>query len=218
MSSNFATNKKTSRGFSLMEMGVVLGIVGAVLAALWSAARTVEESSKQNLAIRQHVIVVKNIRDFFSTRSVVATPAGTSTLPVLTDYLVRETVVLREQIKKSTGATIPAYHPWPNAADSEPSGTTGTFGVCSGGGACKATDTSSEFSLVYYGLKQASCAGLASKLSSSSGPPGLKAIYINGGAALTPPLAADAALESGKCDKTTATNKLEFVYRLRHSY
>lgn len=76
--------KKTQRGFTLTEAAIVLGIVGLVFGAIWSAATAARNKLMINKAAGHYLTIAENIRSsngrpYFSAASVAMAPAAVTT-------------------------------------------------------------------------------------------------------------------------------------------
>ncbi|MDR3449937.1 MAG: type 4 pilus major pilin [Alphaproteobacteria bacterium] len=60
----------SSKGFTLTEIAIVLGIIGLILGAIWVAASKVYANQKVGKATTQMINVVQGIRSLYSTSSV----------------------------------------------------------------------------------------------------------------------------------------------------
>ena len=216
LTSRFVIKKNLSRNasrraFSLLEFAIVLAIMGTVLGALWGVVSIVRENVHRRQMVDQMTTIVYQIRDFYANR-VSVTDEGTSTVfDQVTDYLLRQSVLLPEQIRDRSAALLVADHPWGATA---PDGS-----LITGGGVLVdgSTDSTRFFRIRLQGLKYSSCVAMASKLSGSSMPLGLFSLQINGGATVHTafPVSPDEA--TGECDKTPSgkENMIDFVYLLR---
>jgi prepilin-type N-terminal cleavage/methylation domain-containing protein len=63
------------RGFTLTEIAVVLGIVGLILGAIWTAAAHVYQQKKVNQEVEEIQDIVQAVRSLYATRGVIG--AGT---------------------------------------------------------------------------------------------------------------------------------------------
>jgi prepilin-type N-terminal cleavage/methylation domain-containing protein len=59
-------NQRRTDGFTLIELAIVLTVVGAIVAVIWTSAATVSQNNSVNHAIQQITEVVQNIRDQFA--------------------------------------------------------------------------------------------------------------------------------------------------------
>jgi len=71
-----------NRGFTLTELAIVLGIIGTILGAIWTAAANVSAHNKAAKEVQEILTIVSNVRAFYGNRG--SFPAGTVCLnPVL---------------------------------------------------------------------------------------------------------------------------------------
>ena len=61
--------REPSRGFTLTEVAIVLGIVGIILGGIWAAAAQVYENHKVEAAENQILTIVHNVRSLYAGRS-----------------------------------------------------------------------------------------------------------------------------------------------------
>lgn len=59
------------RGFTLTEAAIVLGIMGLILGAIWSAASAVYKNQHINTTSAQILQIVNGVRSLYSTRTIV---------------------------------------------------------------------------------------------------------------------------------------------------
>lgn len=59
-----------SRGFTLTEIAIVLGIIGIILGAIWAAAAMVYENNRTKQAREQSLAVINNWRSIYGSRHV----------------------------------------------------------------------------------------------------------------------------------------------------
>ena len=200
------------RGFSLLEFAIVLGVMGVILGALWGVVSVVREHIYRTQTGEQVVLMVGNIRDYYTSHRGISTDAGVFTFGALTDYLLKNNVMLSDQIRNRAAGVWLADHPWgAMAAD----GSSLAAGGVSVGGYDRngAADNENFFTIRLDGLKRSSCLFLASSLSGSGMPERLDAVRING-AIYDPPVSPDSA--SISCvDPAGAANRIELVYFLR---
>ena len=77
-------NLSLCRGFSLTEIAIVLGVVGLILGAVWTAAAHVYSQKRINDFERELSVTLENIRLFYHNQTFVVT--GDSTNNFLTEY------------------------------------------------------------------------------------------------------------------------------------
>ena len=214
MTSGFSLNpvsNRARRGFSLAEFSIVLGIMGVVLGALWGVVAIVRENVKRGEMAEQTVAMVNNIRSFYMGQMRLATPAGSVAESAVTDHLLRQGILLSEQLRDRTAGTWVADHPWGATGASGAvlaNGGIGVSGVDAGG-----VDVSTHsFRIQLRGLKYSSCVALASRLSGSN-PTGLRTVHING--TPTSPVTPDVAAANCNTAPAGTANTLDFLYSLR---
>lgn len=61
-----AIARRAKRGFSLIEAAIVLGVVGLVIGAIWTAAANMYESHKVNKTVEGVLEIVRNIQNLVS--------------------------------------------------------------------------------------------------------------------------------------------------------
>jgi prepilin-type N-terminal cleavage/methylation domain-containing protein len=108
---------KTKRGFTLLEIAIVTGIVGAILAALFAAATTVEYRVSLNQASDDINLIAGNVRSYYAGQntsfSALAPPAAVTTTSFCT-YTIRflaDNIFPSDMVTK-TGAVSLSNHPW----------------------------------------------------------------------------------------------------------
>ena len=62
-------SKRRSRGFTLTELAIVLGIAGIILGAIWAAAGSVYRNQHVAKAQQQLTLLSTSIKSFYSTRN-----------------------------------------------------------------------------------------------------------------------------------------------------
>lgn len=72
------TNKFRRRGFTLTEAAIVLGIVGALLSAVWLAAANVYTSGRVSHATEQLTTIIGRVRSLYGTRQTIDVAATTA--------------------------------------------------------------------------------------------------------------------------------------------
>ena len=206
-----ASGDRRRRGFSLAEFAIVLGIMGIVLGALWGVVSIVRENMKRGEMAEQMIAMVNNIRSFYMGTSAARTPAGSVAESDVTDYLLKQGVLLSEQLRDRTAGTWVADHPWGATGASNTLLANGGIGV-SGLDAGAVNVSNRAFRIQLRGLKYSSCVALASRLSGSN-PMGLIAVHING--TLTNPITPDSAAANCNPAPAGTANTLDFLYALR---
>lgn len=187
------TQNRTRAGISLTEAVIVLSVIGAVLAGLWTMADTVRDHARKEDMVSQMVQTVTNIRDVYNSKS----QTGISNL---TSFLIESGAItsglVRTRVKPYTAA-----HMW----DNDPNGDSFIVRASS-------VDRSGYFEIVIDSLDRAICIDLAGAITGDGGPQGLVKSKINSSAvtsgAVSPEIAAM------RCNLVTG-NRLIFSYLLR---
>lgn len=198
-------------GFSLAEFAIVLAIMGLVLASLWGVVSIVRENIKRDEMANQMVLMINNIREFYSNRVRLADGSGNTDSANVTSYLLKQSVLLPEQIRDRSAGQLRADHPW--GASAADGGALTDGGITVDG----SPDPARYIHIVLSGLKYSTCVALADKLTGSNMPLGLQLAKINNNADhLTFPVSPDQA--STECAKTPGgdENTMGFVYMLRY--
>lgn len=203
---------RKQRGFSMIEFAVVLGIMGIVLAALWGTVSVVRENTKRDELASQIMLVVNKVRDFYMAKIQISDDAGLSSLVEVTDYALRNNILLPEMIRDRTSAGLwVADTPWGPLAANGALLPNGGFliGIPAGSG----LDPTQAFAVEIRGLTRSSCIALAPKLT-GGGPDGLLSASING-TNYTIPISPD--VSSTACINPAVPNRnmIDLVYRLR---
>lgn len=155
---------RKSSGFSLLEAAIVLGVVGSVVAGIWTISASTRASMQANALHQQTLNLIKNVRDYYAGR---ALPTATADI----------TSTLR------TGSVFPEEMCPANCV----SGTITTVYNSYGGTATVAvpnlTAPINQFDVTYTTVSQKGCIQLGMMLSARSSDVGL--ISFNAGTART---------------------------------
>lgn len=185
--------RQRARGFSIIELAIVLGVVGLVMGGVWVLAGKVRQTAKLQQTVEQVVAIAKNVRSFYQTRSCIGN--GTQ-MPVLT--AANPPVFPREMLAGAAAVDL-----WDGA-------------VVVGGadGACGYL-----FSITFAALPTATCVELVPRLTAGEAARGLRQALINGEAveALPPNPGALFGDGTARCDTSNATARVELIYTLRLS-
>ncbi|MBI1273829.1 MAG: prepilin-type N-terminal cleavage/methylation domain-containing protein [Alphaproteobacteria bacterium] len=193
--------RRGKKGFTLVELAVVLGVVGLVLGGIWVFAGRSNESARTEQSLGQLVILLNNIRSYYLSQPNMASGD-------VTTILAAASVFPSEMLR--AGAPTIVDHPWgalPPGGGLLVSGTTASGGASTGG--------TYYFTLTYRGLKAESCIAFAARAGSGPTANGLTAVSVSGTPISMPPLIG--AL-GGPCavDGGTGTGaNVALTYRLR---
>lgn len=209
MISNLGT-KASRRGFSLVEMAIVLGVLGVILGSLWGVVGLVRKNMKRDQAFNQIFLVVQNVRDFYLGRAYVETPGHSGSFSDLTHYLLAQGVLPAEMIRDRSANPLRADLPWGAKGASGSALAEGGFAIDNGGG----SSVSGQFRIQLRGLSFADCAALASRLSGPSGPASLLGVKINN-SNKDAPVSVEDANDACEEEPSGIRNQLDFTYRLR---
>ncbi|MDR3424115.1 MAG: hypothetical protein P4M13_03420 [Alphaproteobacteria bacterium] len=136
--------RSKTRGFTLTELAIVFGAMGAIIAAIWVAAGTVSDNNKAYLTAQQIGRVTQNIREYYMNAQGIP-PAACSGADV-TAALDTNGLFPAEMRSGTVGVINSAYA----------TSATGSFRVK--GPSCPGT--SSRFWIVLTNLTPAACARL----------------------------------------------------------
>lgn len=139
-----------NKGFTLTEAAIVLGVVGVVLAGVWTGASAVYKKMRIERGIQQATVIVQNMRTLYANRGQFSHAIDTNA--DITAAMVRSGVFPKETFDSSSSTTPKT--PW---------GTNYTIWASTG----KGTDT---FMLTFNlsGQPQYACAGLLDALASGA--------------------------------------------------
>lgn len=87
-----------SRGFTLTEVAIVLGVFGIVLAGIWAAAGAVYETMRVNKTTQQLQLIVQNMRNYYASRQIVG---GSQNRDTNTAMLVNARIFPRDMLNNA---------------------------------------------------------------------------------------------------------------------
>lgn len=183
---------KQQRGFSLIEMAIVLGVVGLVMGGVWVVVVHVQEAARLKQMAEQLIVINKNVRSYYQTQACIANGDQTGALLGL-----GQTIFPREMV--SGGAV---NHAWNGAVQ-----VSGTNGGCD-----------YLFTVTLTGVPPTTCVPLVPQLAAAGeASRGLVSVSINGAVPLTalpPNPTAINGNAAGQCAEN-ATATIALTYKLR---
>ena len=216
LSSGIKQRTSSRRGFSLLELAIVMGIMGLVLGTLWGAVSVVQDRVKRHQMQDQMLFMINNIRNFYAAKDRIEDEAGNVTYSEVTDFLLRRNVLLPEQIRnRAAPAPWVADTPW-GAAAADGSLLAGGGIEVGGFDRFGVVDAENFFTIRLSGLSYANCLELAATLSANSVQDRLEAVLVNG-VAQDPPVPVNFAATNCVVAPAGTANRLAFVYFLRRS-
>lgn len=205
-------SRAARRGYSLVEMAIVLGIVSVVFGGVWIVSNTVTENTRRDRAFNELILVVHNIRTLYQGRASIS-----GDYDALTSDLISRNVFPSEMIRNRSDSLLKADMPWGRyGADKTTLLSNGAFAVRDGnalGG--------QYFIVELRGLATGPCVMLAHKAASVLAPKGLDYIYVNGNTILDQPNGVQLkSVDATKnfCQQASSVgSNVDLVYRLRIS-
>jgi prepilin-type N-terminal cleavage/methylation domain-containing protein len=188
---------QTERGFTMVELAIVLGVIGIVLGGIWAFSNSARQSARVEQSIGQLAIVTNNIRSYYLSLPNIVTGDVTATL-------AGRNVFPREMLRPSTSFVD---HPWGPA---RPNGT-----ALAAGGVGVSGTNNYYFILTYRGLNTESCIAFATRATSGATANGLTTASINGVAATTLPITVGTAGTQCATSGATTGSDVALTYRLR---
>lgn len=207
------------RGFSLIELALVLGIAGLVVGGIWVAAAAVYHHYKVSHALEQVQQIVENVRARYNATAQLPNENYTAFTQTVAqaDGFAAETK-LSPNVAVAACATCYFSNPW---------GVGDAAAVCGGGAVCvSAVDVFGpavvqpryNFAVTLRGLPQGGCVALASKFGALWDEIGIAAMGVDGADAAVPGTVYNAppnpATLGTDCSGANPNN-LYFIFRLQ---
>ena len=214
-----------NRGYSLMELAIVLAVIGSVIGVLWVAVGQAVSYMHRQKAREAVALTVDAARSYFAGQAgVPATAYAALTSQLIGSNVVPAFLSRGTALACSNLNSLCADTPWGalNGGAVDPNG---TFRVCNwptaGGAAGCATAPavlSPFFGVGFTGLSTGDCIALVESVSSPTGPAGLVEINVNGtsllggvGATIQP--VADTVASTQCARNPSGSANATFVYR-----
>ncbi|MDP9127851.1 MAG: hypothetical protein M3N08_06305 [Pseudomonadota bacterium] len=211
---------RSSAGFSLTELAIVLGVIGLILGGVWTVAGQGREKARQTQLTQDMLLVVKNVRAAFAGQNGLSGAVTT-----ITPQLIFQGAIPNDMVRNGgctsvyAGQPYCADHPW---GASPATVASGSFVICpwryNGDTACAANVPTSQqtFAVELRGLPQESCIKIATLNSGAGSPSGLVDVVINtksvvNSAGVTHQFPVKSTDASVIC---TNNSTIDFVYRI----
>jgi len=134
--------KRSNRGFSLVELTIVLSIVGLVIGAIWTAYSSASKRNTTNDAAQLLQTVVHNMVTLYQQNRTLPVPCDSSVVPNMThNAILADVIPLSARTGNLVNGCQTARHPW-----------SGTFAVFAA-----AADT---FTVSFYDVPREGCVAL----------------------------------------------------------
>jgi prepilin-type N-terminal cleavage/methylation domain-containing protein len=205
------------RGFSLVELTIVMGVIGTLLGGIWMYAASARQTQNLTITLQSISLTADAVRASYSAAASIS--GGIAT--VMNTMI--QTGGIPTNLLRSTASTcvIGGVSTTANFADSPLNNSIvnscGTFRVCAWNygtdTACGTSLTTQYFAIELITLNYAGCVQTTTGISAST-PPGLIDVYING-AEVGPTVPVAPSTAAANCAGATLTNKVDFIYTLR---
>jgi len=134
--------KRRLKGFSLTEGAIVLGVIGIVLGAIWTAAGNVSQNNKVAVTVSQITSMSQGLKALYAPRGQIDSTAGSAITPLLINF-----GLIPSTMQMIAGAP---YHAW-------------------GGSFAAYAINAKTFRLSFYSLPTSACIKLETAVASVTG-------------------------------------------------
>ena len=101
------------RGFTLTEIAIVLGVIGAILGAIWVAASTVSTNQKISKATTELLTISQAIKTIYATKHTFTT-GGDNTITMMNLGVFPADMIVGGQPVSPWGTPVEIYGAWPD--------------------------------------------------------------------------------------------------------
>lgn len=196
------------KGFSLTEVALVLAVVGMVTGSIWTLMAASTQRNQVGTLYQQTMLLVKNVREYFSVRSIPTT--GTEMTTTYTNDVLRAAGVFPEDMCPANcvnGTITTIYNAY---------GGTAVFALPDAdfSDVTDGVPQTNEFTITYTRISGQGCIELGMKLSAQAIRSGLNG-YRVGSNAWNTTFPISTATLSSQCSTAAAGNTLTLDYKLR---
>jgi prepilin-type N-terminal cleavage/methylation domain-containing protein len=184
------------RGFSMVELSIALGIIGVVVSGIWVVASNTQQNMMASRLEQQTMILVKNVRDYYATRTL---PAAQIVAATLTSTLRTASVFPEEMCPANcvSGGVTTVYNAY---------GGTATVAIPN------ETAPINHMEIAYADVTEKGCIETAMRLSARSSELGLYSYKVGAAAAITS-FPISLATADSNC---AASNTLTITFNIRN--
>ena len=165
MSSSFP-NKNAARGFTLIEVAIVLGVFAIIIAGIWMLVGVLYEKAREHNASLQAQTIIRNARQLYGRVGELSNAPGDYTLTF------DQQNIFPQDMKVTNTADGKINHPWSTSS----SGTVTIFA-----GYADANGEKTQFDIHYASLPKKACVAMINNLPNGQ-VTGLIYVKINSGA------------------------------------
>ena len=101
------------RGFTLTELAIVLGIIGLILGAIWTAAAKVYANNRVTKGVNEVLALVSGVRGTYGSRGVIATtPSDLTGAGISFGWYFTDMIQTNSLCAALDGSTTCPFSPW----------------------------------------------------------------------------------------------------------